>query len=135
MINPEDLHSELVFQTSRSGGAGGQHVNKVESKVELRWDLAHSPSISEEDRTRLKEKLSTKLTVDGILYLYHQTERSQVANKEKVIAKFDRLIRQAIVVLPERKPTRPTKSSILERLQKKQKRSLVKLSRKRPFDE
>lgn len=135
MIDPQLLYSELVFQTSRSGGAGGQNVNKVESKVELRWDLRNSVAVTEEDKLFLRERLASKLTNDEVLVLYHQTERSQLANKEKVVEKFDRLIRQAFIIPKKRKPTKPSKTAILERLQKKQKRGAVKLLRKKPFDE
>jgi ribosome-associated protein len=135
MIDPKALHTELNFQTSRSGGAGGQNVNKVESKVELRWDLRNSAVLSENDRALLQARLASKLTQEGLLILYHQTERSQLANKEKVVEKFDRLIRQAIIPPKKRKPTKPSKGAILERLQKKQRRGTVKLLRKKPFEE
>ena len=91
-IEPEKLHSEVVFQTARSGGKGGQNVNKVETKVELRFDIPNSQVLTDEQKDFLQKKLTNKLTNEGVLFLYHQTERSQLANKEKVIRKFDRLI-------------------------------------------
>ncbi|GAB3176215.1 alternative ribosome rescue aminoacyl-tRNA hydrolase ArfB [Telluribacter humicola] len=132
MINPEQLHPELVFQTARSGGKGGQNVNKVETKVELRFDIPNSAQLSEEDKALLLEKLANKVTQEGVLVLYHQTERSQLANKDKVLQKFDRLIREAFVVQKKRKATRPTKASVVERLQEKQRKSTVKSMRRKP---
>ncbi|WP_247232855.1 alternative ribosome rescue aminoacyl-tRNA hydrolase ArfB [Telluribacter sp. SYSU D00476] len=132
MINPEQLHSELQFQTARSGGKGGQNVNKVETKVELRFDVPSSAVLSEEQKATLLEKLANKLTQEGVLVLYHQTERSQLANKDKVVQKFDRLIREAFIVQKKRKATRPTQASVVERLQKKQRKSAVKSMRRKP---
>lgn len=135
MINPEILLPELVFQTARSGGSGGQNVNKVETKVELRFDIPNSASLTEEEKEILYEKLSNKLTNEKVLVLYHQTERSQLANKDKVIAKFNDLIVKAFTVQKKRRPTRPTLASKKERLQSKQRNAIVKSLRKKPFED
>lgn len=135
MINPEKLHPELVFQTARSGGSGGQNVNKVETKVELRFDIANSSVLSEEEKQILIQKLSAKLTNENVMVIYHQTERSQLANKDKVVEKFDKLIQQAFFVPKKRRPTRPTLASKLDRLAGKQKKSQVKSMRRKPVDE
>ena len=135
MINPDTLHPELVFQTARSGGSGGQNVNKVETKVELRFDVRNSAVLSENEKEILYEKLSTRLTNDQVLILYHQTERSQLANKEKVIAKFNELIRKAFTVQKKRRPTSPTLASKTERLQTKQRNATVKSLRRKPSEE
>jgi ribosome-associated protein len=134
MIDPKDLHNELVFQSARSGGAGGQNVNKVETKVELRFDIAHSKVLSEDDKNKLYSRLASKLTNEHVLVLYHQTERSQLGNKEKVVAKFDALMLKSLTDPKRRRPTRPTKASKIERLEGKQRRSDVKASRRRITD-
>lgn len=135
MINPEILYPELVFQTARSGGKGGQNVNKVETKVELRFDIVNSQLLTEEEKLTLTEKLSGKLTNDKVLVLYHQTERSQLANKDLVVEKFYRLIRQAFTVQKKRRPTKPTLASKLERLKGKQRNATIKSMRKKPSEE
>jgi len=135
MINPDKLHPELVFQTARSGGSGGQNVNKVETKVELRFDIPNSALLTEEKKQILIDKLNNKLTNENILVMYHQTERSQLANKEKVVAKFNKLIQQSFFVQKKRRATRPTLASKLDRLAGKQHKSNVKSMRRKPVDE
>ncbi len=131
-INPEELHPELAFQTARSGGKGGQNVNKVETKVELRLDIPNSQVLSDEQKEFLLKKLTSKLTNEGVLLLTHQTERSQLANKDRVIQKFDRLIREAFIVPRRRRATRPTLASKRRRIQSKKQRSETKKLRRKP---
>ncbi|REA62516.1 aminoacyl-tRNA hydrolase [Dyadobacter luteus] len=132
MIVPETLHSELVFQTARSGGSGGQNVNKVETKVELRFDVENSQLLTSEQKDIIYQKLGNQLTKERVLVLYHQTERSQLANKEKVIRKFDVLIANAFKPVIKRKPTKPTFASKIERLQSKQRNAMTKSLRRKP---
>ena len=131
-INPEELHPEITFQTARSGGKGGQNVNKVETKVELRLDIPNSQVLSDEQKEFLLRKLANKLTNEGVLILTHQTERSQLANKDRVIQKFDRLIREAFIVPRRRRATRPTLASKRRRIQTKKQRSETKKLRRKP---
>ena len=134
MPDPEKLYPELVFQTARSGGAGGQNVNKVETKVELRFDIPNSAILSEEEKLKLYVRLASKLTNDNVLVIYHQTERSQLANKEKVVEKFNELIKKAFTDPKRRRATRPTLASKKERLDSKQRKSEVKANRRRVID-
>lgn len=131
-ISPEELHPETTFQTARSGGKGGQNVNKVETKVELRLDIPNSQVLSDEQKEFLLKKLASKLTNEGVLILTHQTERSQLANKDRVIQKFDRLIREAFIVPRRRRATRPTLASKRRRTQSKKQRSETKKLRRKP---
>ncbi|TAF94617.1 MAG: aminoacyl-tRNA hydrolase [Cytophagia bacterium] len=130
-LDPKNLHDELTFQTARSGGAGGQNVNKVETKVELRFDVAQSKLLTDEERALLLQKLASKITNEGILTLYHQTERTQLANKEKVIRKFNKLIEQAFVVAKKRLPVPMSAAAKDARRQAKERNAAVKANRKK----
>ncbi|MEZ0486621.1 alternative ribosome rescue aminoacyl-tRNA hydrolase ArfB [Fibrella aquatica] len=130
-MNPTTLHPDLTFQFARSGGAGGQNVNKVATKAELRFSVRDSPLLTDEQRIWLSEKLANKLTNEGELVLTHQTERTQLANKEKVIKKFDRLIAKAFEVPKPRKASKPSKAAVAQRLDEKKRRADVKSARRR----
>ncbi|GAB3985617.1 alternative ribosome rescue aminoacyl-tRNA hydrolase ArfB [Spirosoma daeguense] len=125
------LQPELRYQFARSGGAGGQNVNKVSTKAELRFDVRNSALLTDEERATLEEKLANKLTSEGELLLTHQTERTQLANKEKVTLKFYKLIEKAFAKPKPRKATKPSKTSIEERIAGKKRKGDVKATRKK----
>ncbi|MBO0949586.1 alternative ribosome rescue aminoacyl-tRNA hydrolase ArfB [Fibrella forsythiae] len=130
-MDPSSLHPDLSFQFARSGGAGGQNVNKVATKAELRFSVRDSGLLTDEQRTQLLEKLANKLTNEGELVLTHQTERTQLANKEKVIRKFDRLIAKAFEIQKPRKASKPSKAAVAERLDQKKRRADIKSARRK----
>jgi len=123
---PED---ELSFSASRGGGPGGQHVNKVASRVTLRFDVMNSPSLSRDQRAALLEKLGSRLTRDGVLLLSSHESRSQAANREEVVRRFAQLLREGLQRPKKRRPTRPTRGSRERRLESKKRRSGVKRGR------
>jgi len=125
------LQPELQYQFARSGGAGGQNVNKVATKAELRFNVRQSAVLTDEERAILEEKLASKLTTEGELVLTHQTERTQLANKEKVTKKFYRLIEKAFEKPKPRKATKPSKSAIAERIATKKHKGDVKEKRRK----
>jgi ribosome-associated protein len=127
--------SELFFTYSRSSGKGGQHVNKVNTKVSLIFDLEDSPSLSEEQKTLLKYRLTNRLNKQGILRLDGDRQRSQRGNQEEVIQRFILLMRDALHVQATRKKTKPSRNAKQRRLQGKKKRSQLKKQRgKGSFD-
>jgi ribosome-associated protein len=124
--------SELSFQASRSGGPGGQHVNTSSTRVELWWDAARSPSLSERQRTLLFERLASRLTADGLLRLVAGSTRSQSQNREETITRFRELLARALTPVKRRKATRPSKASKEKRLSEKRRHSERKARRRQP---
>ena len=117
------LQSELNFSVSRSSGPGGQNVNKVNSKVTLKFDIVQSKVLSGEEKEIILRKLSTKLTTDGVLILTSQDSRSQHDNKHAVILKFEKTIAKAFEKKKPRKATKPSKGAVQKRIQNKKQHS------------
>jgi ribosome-associated protein len=131
-MNKESIIKELKFKASRSSGAGGQHVNKVSSKIELAFDLENSTSLSDEEKTLLKTKLSSKLTKENNLILFCEETRSQHRNKEIAIKKFIEIIAIGLTRPKKRRPTKPSKSSVKRKAESKKRTSVKKALRKKP---
>lgn len=133
-MNKDQLYQELTFKTSRSGGAGGQHVNKVSSKVELILDVNASNQYSEEQKEIILTKLANRIDNDGKLHLQCDETRSQLKNKEIVFERLLNLLEAALKPIKKRKSTKPSKSAVRKRLESKKKLSAKKDSRRFKMD-
>lgn len=127
--------SELQFRFSTGSGPGGQHVNKTATRVTLLFDVAGSPSLDEETRIRLLDRLASRLDRRGLLHIDVQESRSQWQNRMTAVARFQKMMAEALVEQPERRPTRPTRRSREDRLEEKRRRSDVKRDRRQRWDD
>jgi ribosome-associated protein len=134
-MKPEELmirnfEDEFAFSASRSSGPGGQNINKVNTRIELRFDINGTTLLSEKEKELIRARLANKINNEGELILTSQSERTQLMNKRAVTLKFFRLLAKALTTRPYRISTRPTASSVKKRLAEKKNRGTQKKFRK-----
>lgn len=138
MVINEELaipESELSFSFSTSGGPGGQHANKAETRVTLSFDVAASPSLDESQRERLLARLGNRIGSDGTIKISAATSRSQVANRQEAVARFQALLERALRPRKRRRPTKPTRAAIERRLEAKRRHSQRKRERQKRWSD
>lgn len=133
-FSKEQLQKEVFYKTSRSGGKGGQNVNKVSSKVELLFSIADSNLFNDDEKQMLTEKLAARLNKDGYVQVICDEERSQYLNKAKAVERLTNTLTQALVVQKPRKATKPGKQAKARRLHEKKLQAAKKADRKYNFD-
>lgn len=129
----QDFQKEISFKTARSGGKGGQHVNKVETMVEGYWQVSASQFFSEKEKERILQTLAPKINANGFLLVKSQIHRTQLANKEEVVKKINRLVKQALMVPKKRKSTKISQTVKIKRMESK-KKAAEKKSQRRKMD-
>jgi ribosome-associated protein len=131
ILKDRDFSPEFTLTASRSSGPGGQNVNKVSTKVELRFNVIQSTLLSSEEKEIIQDKLASKINSEGEIILVSQSERSQFKNKEIGIEKFYALLKKALTPVKKRKPTKPSLAAKEKRLEEKRIRSEKKERRKK----
>jgi ribosome-associated protein len=129
-IRERDFEREWTFTASRSSGPGGQHVNKVSTRIELRLNLKNSLLFNEEEKERIRASLGRYMNKEGVLILVSQSERSQYRNKKKAIERFFKLVQRALAPVKPRKASQPTAASRKRRIETKKLHSEKKMLRK-----
>jgi len=132
-INNRDFSPEIIFSASRSSGPGGQNVNKVNSKIELRFPVSKSELLNSDEKEIILRKLKNKINSEGELLIVVQTDRSQLKNKEEALSKFYQIISKALQPSNPRKATRPTFASVQTRLETKKLLSEKKEQRRKLY--